>query len=73
MQTFTGAGFYTDVDKFHKQDFSDIEKAKAAWQTVVALDPKTEWAKDAQSMLQQHLSGSAQPSASDTPSSSASQ
>ena len=28
LQTFTGAVFYTDKEKFHKQDFSDIEKAK---------------------------------------------
>jgi YidC/Oxa1 family membrane protein insertase len=29
LQTFTGAGFYTNAEKFHKQDFSDIEKNKA--------------------------------------------
>lgn len=29
LQTFTGAAFYTDAEKFHKQDFSDIEKGKA--------------------------------------------
>ena len=29
LQTYTGPVFYTDADKFHKQDFSDIEKAKA--------------------------------------------
>ena len=28
LQTYTGPVFYTDVDKFHKQDFSDIEKGK---------------------------------------------
>ena len=28
LQTFTGAVFYTDKEKFQKQDFSDIEKAK---------------------------------------------
>ena len=29
LQTFTGAAFYNNTEKFHKQDFSDIEKAKA--------------------------------------------
>jgi YidC/Oxa1 family membrane protein insertase len=29
LQTFTGAAFYNNAEKFHKQDFSDIEKAKA--------------------------------------------
>ena len=29
LQTYTGPVFYTDADKFHKQDFSDIDKAKA--------------------------------------------
>ena len=29
LQTFTGAVFFNDRDKFHKQDFGDIEKAKA--------------------------------------------
>jgi len=28
MQTYTGAAFYTEKDKFHKRDFSDIEKKK---------------------------------------------
>ena len=29
LQTFTGPVFYTDTEKFHKQDFSDVEKNKA--------------------------------------------
>jgi YidC/Oxa1 family membrane protein insertase len=28
LQTFTGAAFFNDAEKFHKQDFSDIEKGK---------------------------------------------
>ena len=28
LQTFTGAAFYNDAEKFHKQDYADIEKAK---------------------------------------------
>jgi cytochrome c-type biogenesis protein CcmF len=55
------------------QKTPDNEKAKAAWQQVVSLDPKTQWAQDAQNMLQQHLSGSGKPSASAAPSSSAGQ
>jgi len=54
------------------QKTPDNEKAKAEWQTVIDLDPNSDWAKDAKSMLSQHLSGSAAPSASATPSSSAS-
>jgi YidC/Oxa1 family membrane protein insertase len=31
MQTYTGAAIYTDQDKFHKVNFSDIEKGKATF------------------------------------------
>ena len=55
------------------QKTPDNEKAKATWQQVVALDSTSQWAKDAQNMLQQHLSGSGKPSASAAPSSSAGQ
>jgi cytochrome c-type biogenesis protein CcmF len=52
------------------QKTPDNDKAKAEWETVVSLDPNSTWAKDASSMLSQHLSSSGPPSASSSPSSS---
>jgi Flp pilus assembly protein TadD len=49
------------------QKVPDNDKAKAQWQTVVDLDPNSDWAKDAKSMLTQHVSGSGSPSASPSP------
>jgi cytochrome c-type biogenesis protein CcmF len=46
------------------QKTPDDAAAKAEWQTVVGLDPSSDWAKDAKSMLEQHLSASGAPSAS---------
>jgi cytochrome c-type biogenesis protein CcmF len=54
------------------QKTPDNDAAKAEWQKVVDLDPTSDWAKDAQSMLSEHVSGSGAPAASAAPSSSAS-
>jgi len=48
----------------------DNEAAKAEWQKVIDIDPNSDWAKDAKSMLSQHVSGSGAPSASASPSGS---
>jgi tetratricopeptide (TPR) repeat protein len=50
----------------------DNEAAKAEWQKVIDIDPNSDWAKDAKSMLSQHVSGSGAPSASATPAASSS-
>ena len=48
----------------------DNEAAKAEWQKVIDIDPNSDWAKDAKSMLSQHVSGSGSPSPSASPSGS---
>jgi cytochrome c-type biogenesis protein CcmF len=53
------------------QKTPDDAAAKAAWQTVVDLDPNSDWAKDAKSMLEQHLASSSA-SAAPAPTSSSS-
>jgi cytochrome c-type biogenesis protein CcmH/NrfG len=54
------------------QKTPDNEAAKAEWQKVVDLDPTSDWAKDAQSMLSEHVTASGAPAASAAPSSSGS-